>query len=91
MKTLKKFNSLSPDKQCDFVIDLLENESEDVLGNFIEQGIEQGESKDNFVKIIMLFKKFNLLYPYDNTSLNDFKLSWIKTMREDKLSQILRG
>lgn len=27
MKTLKQFNTLSPDKQCEFAIDLIENES----------------------------------------------------------------
>ena len=28
MKTLKQFNTLSPDKQCEFAIDFIENESD---------------------------------------------------------------
>lgn len=57
MKTLKQFNTLSPDKQCEFAIDLIENESDhDLLTNLIQDGISQGESKDNLVKIILLLK-----------------------------------
>lgn len=87
MKTLKQFNTLSPDKQCEFVIDLIDNESDhDLLINLIQDGISQGESKDDLVKIISLFKSIN---KGQRDLSEELKPLWLEMVREKKLNQIL--
>ena len=99
MKTLKEFNYLSADKQCEFVIDLIEsdqsllvnlieNESDQsLLVNLIQDGVDQGESKDNIVKLLLLLKSIN---KGQMTLLQDLKPLWIQKTREDKLNLILK-
>ncbi len=87
MKTLKQFNTLSPDKQCEFAIDLIENESDhDLLTNLIQDGISQGESKDDLVKIILLLKNIN---KGQSDLSEELKPLWLEMVRENKLNQIL--
>lgn len=86
MKTLKEFNYLSPDKQCEFVIDLIDNESDNDLKNILQDGVDQGESKDNIVKLFLLLKSIN---KGQMTLLQELKPLWLEKIREDKLNLIL--
>ena len=98
MNTLKTFNSLNPEKQCQFVLDIVENGVEgnsifcngkmgnDYLRNIIQEGVDQGERKENLVKILLLLKSIN---KGQRTLLEDLTPLWIQTLREDKLNEIL--
>ena len=86
MTTLKTFNSLNPQKQCEFLVDLIENSNNEDLINLIEDGVSQGESKDNFVKILKLLKSIN---KGQKSFVEDLTPLWIQTVREDKLMQLL--
>jgi hypothetical protein len=86
MTTLKTFNSLNPQKQCEFLVDLIENSSNEDLINLIEDGVSQGESKDNFVKILKLLKSIN---KGQKSFVEDLTPLWIETVREDKLNSLL--
>jgi hypothetical protein len=86
MTTLKTFNSLNPQKQCEFLVDLIENSDHEDLINLIEDGVSQGESKDNFVKILKLLKSIN---KGQKSFVEDLTPLWIQTVREDKLNTLL--
>ena len=87
MTTLKTFNSLNPQKQCEFLVDLIENSNYDIwYKNLIEDGVSQGESKDNFVKILKLLKSIN---KGQKSFVEDLTPLWIQTTREDKLNSLL--
>jgi hypothetical protein len=85
MTTLKTFNSLNPQKQCEFLVDLIENSNNEDLINLIEDGVSQGESKDNFVKILKLLKSIN---KGQKSFVEDLTPLWIQTVREDKLNSL---
>jgi hypothetical protein len=87
MSTLKTFNSLNTQKQCQFVLDILDgNSPNDDLGKIIQEGVEQGESKEKLVKILLLLKSIN---KGQFTLLEDLTPLWVQTIREDKLNEIL--
>lgn len=87
MKTLKTFNSLTPEKQCQFVLDIVDVKMDnDYLRNIIQEGVGQGERKENLVKILLLLKSIN---KGQRTLLEDLTPLWIQTLREDKLNEIL--
>ena len=91
MKTLKYFNSLLPEHQCDWVVKLLDDaSSSEELRTLIQDGEKQGENKDNLVKLLLLLKSIK---KDQMTLLEDIKPVWIQTVkqmvREDKLNQIL--
>jgi hypothetical protein len=86
MPTLKTFNSLTPEKQCEFIIDLIENSPVESLATLIDDGVEQGESKDNLVKILRLLRSIN---KGQRSLVEDLTPLWIQTAREDKLNELL--
>ncbi len=87
MTTLKTFNSLTPEKQCEFIIDLIENSPADEnLATLIDDGVSQGESKDNLVKILRLLKSIN---KGQKSFIEELTPLWIQTLREDKLNSLL--
>ena len=86
MTTLKTFNSLTPQKQGEFIIDLIENsKNPEDLTNLIEDVVSQGESKDNLVKILILLKSIN---KGQKSLVEDLTPLWIQTTREDKLNAL---
>lgn len=87
MKTLKYFNSLLPEHQCDWVVNLLDDATtaRDIK-TILQEGEKQGENKDNLVKLLLLLRSLN---KGQMTLLEDIKSVWIQTVREDKLNQIL--
>ena len=87
MTTLKTFNSLTPEKQCEFIVDLLEKNSPvESLTTLIEDGVSQGENKDNLVKILKLLKSIN---KGQKSFIEELTPLWIQTVREDKLNSLL--
>jgi len=86
MKTLKHFNSLLPERQCDWLVKLLDASSSEELRTLIQDGEKQGENKDNLVKLLLLLKSIN---KGQMTLLEDIKPVWIQTVREDKLNNLL--
>ena len=88
MKTLKHFNSLLPESQCEWVVKLLDDAtSSEELRTLIQDGEKQGENKDNLVKLLLLLKSIN---KGQMTLLEDIKPVWIQTVREDKLNNLLK-
>jgi hypothetical protein len=86
MTTLKTFNSLTPQKQCEFIVDFIENSHYEGLSTLIEDGVSQGENKDNLVKILKLLKSIN---KGQRSLVEDLTPLWIETVREDKLNELL--
>ena len=86
MTALKTFNSLTPQKQCEFIVDLIENSNPEDLTNLIDDGVSQGENKDNIVKILRLLKSIN---KGQRSFVEELTPLWIETVREDKLNELL--
>ncbi len=85
MKTLEQFNKLSPNEQCEFIIDLVDNVGGELKFNILIEGEEQGHDENNFIKLILLFRKINK----GRSCLKELQQLWLQEVRNDKLNLIL--